>query len=255
MLFRDILLCMANLHFAFAYPTFGTVKRPKADFAWKTNVYYWWWEYLRRNAAYKRCCEQNGKGRLAELYKDFGDVHSVDFKIWWNEGNRGGQLFAEKPENLVLGELTYEKTMQLEKWNADDVMVVIVPLTQSKRHLAKRFNTLLKNRHSGERGKRLLKKSSATYKVTGQFKIDSLRTSLAAYDMRLAEPKKPLWQIAIAAGLADTVQKELKGQKEVADFDQRNSLNVAAVRAINRAKAMIEATATGGFPKPKALLK
>lgn len=240
---------MANLHFAFTYPTFGTVKRPKADFAWKSNVYYWWWEYLRRNAAYEKCCKQNGKGKLAKLYKDFGDVHSVDFKTWWNEGNRGARLFAEPPAELVLQERTYDETMKLEKWNTDEVMVVIVPLTQSKRHLAKRFNTLLKNRHSGERGKRLLEKSRALYKVTGQFKIDSLRTSLAAYDMRIANPTMPLWKIAIAAGLSETVQKELKGQKNVADFDQRNSLNVAAVRAIKRAKAMIEATGTGGFPK------
>jgi len=250
---------MSNLHFAFAYPTFGTVKRPKADFAWKTNVYYWWWEYLRRNADYKKCCEQNGKGKLAELYKDFGDVHAVDFKTWWNEDNRGGRLFAEKPAELLFAELTYEQTMMLEMWDSKDVMVVIVPLTQSKRHLAKRFNTLLKNRHSGKRGKRLLEKTNATYKVTSQFKIDSLKTSLAAYDMRLAEPKKPLWQIAIAAGLSKTVQNELKEQNAAnvkgnkVDMEQRNLLNVLAVRAIKRVKMMIAATATGGFPKPKAV--
>jgi hypothetical protein len=241
---------MANLHFASTYPTFGTAKRPKADYAWKCSVYYWWWEYLRRNAAYKRCCEQNGKGRLAGLYKNFGDVHAGDFKTWWNgENNRGGRLFAEQAANLVLSELTYEQAMRLEKWDADDVMVVIVPLTQSKRHLAKRFNTLLKNRHSGERGKRLLEKSTAKYKVTGQFKIDSLKTTLAAYDLRIAEPKKTLWSIALEAGLAETVQKELKEQKEM-DTQQRTALAIAAHRAIKRAKEMIDAAAKGGFPKP-----
>jgi hypothetical protein len=239
---------MANLHFASAYPTFGTVKRPKADFAWKSSVYYWWWEYLRRNAAYKRCCEQHGKGRLAEMYKDFGDVHALDFKTWWKEDNRGGRLFAEPPAKLLLGELSYEQAMQLEKWNTDNVMVVIVPLTQSKRHLAKRFNAILKKRHSGERGKRLLSRSAAKYPLAAPFKVQSLKASLDAYDMRLADPKMPLWKIAIAAGLAESVHKELKGQKTV-DADQRNALTVAASRAIKRAKGMIENAGKGIFPK------
>ena len=128
-------------------------------------------------------------------------------------------------------------------------MVVRVPLTQSMRHLAKRFSTLLKGRHSGERGKSLLSRSAATYPLAAPFKIESLKASLLAYDIRLADPKRPLWQIAIDTGLAATVLEELKGQKTLPDADQRNSLNVAASRAIKRAKAMIENTGKGIFPK------
>jgi hypothetical protein len=241
---------MANLHFATrTYPTFGTAKRPKPESAWKGSVYYWWWEYLRRNAPYQRCCEQGGSGRLAALYADFGDVHVTDFKTWWNEGNRGGALFAEPAADVVVAELTYEQTKQLAEWNTEAVMVVRVPLTQSMRHLKKRFNALLKARHSGKRGKNLLSHSAARYPLAAPFKIDSLKASLLAYDIRLAEPKRPLWQIAIDAGLASTVLRELKGQKTLPDADQRNSLNVAASRAIKRAKAMIENTAKGIFPK------
>jgi hypothetical protein len=241
---------MANLHFATrTYPTFGTAKRPKPESAWKGSVYYWWWEYLRRNAAYKRCCEQNGSSKLAGLYADFGYVHATDFKTWWNEGNRGGVLFGEPRADVVLAELTYEQTKQLEEWSTEAIMVVLVPLTQSKRHLATRFNTLLKDRHSGKRGKSLLSHSAARYPLAAPFKIDSLKASLLAYDIRLANPTRPLWQIAIDAGLAGTVLREMKGQKTLPDADQRNSLNVAASRAIKRAKAMIENTAKGIFPK------
>jgi hypothetical protein len=249
---------MASLHFSTrTYPTFGTVKRPKAEYAWKGSVYYWWWEYLRRNDDYKKCCAQNGRGELAELYKDFGDVHAVDFKTWWTEGNRGARLFAEPEAKLLLTELTYEQTQQVEKWNKKEMMVVLVPLNQSKRHLAKRFNTLLKNRHTGERGKRLLERSEAKYPLSTKFKVDSLKTSLAAYDLRISEPELTLWEIAIKAGLAATAQKELnnykglKGQKDAPNFDLTNTLSVAASRAIKRAKAMIESTATGGFPNPR----
>ena len=128
-------------------------------------------------------------------------------------------------------------------------MIVLVPLTQSKRHLSKRFNALLKKRHSGKRGARLLKKSAALYPLAAQFQIDSLRASLAAYDIRKANPKRPLWRIALDAGLADTVRAEIEKQKSPPDLLQRNSLAVAASRAIKRATAMIENASKGVFPK------
>ncbi|TRZ91071.1 MAG: hypothetical protein D4R84_14975 [Rhodocyclaceae bacterium] len=183
------------------------------------------------------------------MYKDFGDVHAVDFQTWWSEGNRGGLLFAEPPATVLFGELTYDQTKQLQEWNAEAMMVVVVPLDQSKRHLAKRFSALLKKRHSGKRGKSLLSHSLARYPLAAPFKIDSLRASLKAYDVRNADPKRPLWQVAIDAGLAATVLRELKGQKTLPDADQRNSLSVAASRAIKRATAMIENAGKGIFPK------
>lgn len=241
---------MANLHFSTrTYPTFGTEKRPKPESAWKNSVYYWWWKYLRRHEGYKRCCAQGGEGRYAELYEHFGDVHAVDFKTWWKEGNRGGRLFAEPAAETLCAELTYTQLQEMGEWNPEALMVVVVPLTQSKRHLANRFNALLKKRHSGERGKRLLSRSAALYPLAAQFQIESLKASLAAYDLRKADPKRPLWRIAIDAGLAETVLRELEKQKTLPDAEQRNRLTVAASRAIKRATAMIENVGKGVFPK------
>ena len=241
---------MANLHFSTrTYPTFGTEKRPKPETAWKKSVYYWWWEYLRRHEGYKRCCAQSGAGRYADLYACFGDVHADDFKTWWKDGDRGGRLFAEPAAETLCAELTYDQLQRMGEWNTEALMVVLVPLTQSKRHLAKRFNALLKKRHNGERGRRLLSRSAAMYRLAGQFQIESLKASLAAYDIRKTDPKRPLWRIAIDAGLAETVLRELKKQKGLPDADQRNGLTVAASRAIKRATAMIENVGKGVFPK------
>jgi hypothetical protein len=113
----------------------------------------------------------------------------------------------------------------------------------------KRFDTLLTKRHSGARGKRLQSRSLAKYKLASHFKIESLKESLAAYDMRLADPKKALWRIALDAGLADTVQRELKKQKFEPTADQCNALAVAASRTIKRASAMIANAGMGIFPK------
>lgn len=230
-------------------PRFGTAKRPAHPSSWQRSVYYWWWEYLRRNDAYKICCEKGGQGELAKLYADFGDVHAMDFKQWWTENNRGGILFTEQVAEDILRELNPEQAASLGTWNRTDFMVVLVPLSQPKRHLTKRFTTLLKHRHEGARGKRMLAKTTAMYKLAGQFTIESLRATLKAYDLRQENPKMPLWRVALEAGLAKTVQKERAGSIYEPDADQKNALNVAASRALKRAKAMIANTAKGIFPK------
>lgn len=231
------------------YPTFGTANHPKPPSSWQRSVYYWWWEYLRRNDAYKICCSKGGTGELAQLYADFGDVHAMDFKQWWSEANRGANLFAEQAVEDRLRELKPDQAAALGSWDKDQFMVVLVPLSQTKRHLTKRFTTLLKQRHEGARGKRMLTKTTAKYKLAGQFTIESLRATLNAYDLRQADPKMPLWRVALEAGLAKTVQKERTGSIYEPDADQKNALNVAASRALKRAKAMIANTSRGVFPK------
>jgi hypothetical protein len=50
---------------------------------WKCSVYYFWWEYLRRHEGYRATCAKGGTGEFADLFKDFGDIHSTDFPTWW----------------------------------------------------------------------------------------------------------------------------------------------------------------------------
>lgn len=72
------------------------------------SVYYFWWAFLRLNGDYLTCCERGGKGKMASVYKHFGDVRDgrrrstdkarpnapVDeFREWWIE--KGAELFAE----------------------------------------------------------------------------------------------------------------------------------------------------------------
>ena len=87
------------------YPTFGTAKSRKSEAFQKRSPYYWWWAYLKRNHDYLDCCASGGKGRLADLYKDFGDVRDYDFKAWWSQGSRAIRLFAEPAAEDVVREL------------------------------------------------------------------------------------------------------------------------------------------------------
>ena len=78
---------------------------------------------------------------MAALYADFGDVREDDFHKWWTQDNRGVVLFAEEPLAVKFGEL--ESAAEWRKgWNADEVMVVVVPLRVSKRRLKGLFARL-----------------------------------------------------------------------------------------------------------------
>ncbi len=60
---------------------------------WKGTVYYQWWDYLRAHDGYKETCEAGGKGKFADLYEDFGDIHTMDFPKWWK--CKGGLSFDD----------------------------------------------------------------------------------------------------------------------------------------------------------------
>ena len=49
--------------------------------AWKCSVYYYWWEYLRHHEGYRQTCESAGRGKYADLYADFGNVHEGNFGV------------------------------------------------------------------------------------------------------------------------------------------------------------------------------
>ena len=159
----------------------------------RLSVYYWWYEYLKRNEDYKRCCESGGNGELAALYQDFGDIFTEQFHDWWNAAHRGERLFAEKPRPIRLEELRTKDEWN-EAWSQEDVMVVVVPLTEPKRRINRWFNRILDERIQRRPGK-TAKKSDAAYQVTGKFSVIALEQMLMVYDYKKEHPDLTMAEI------------------------------------------------------------
>ena len=149
---------------------------------WQNSIYYWWWEYLRRSKDYELCCKENGKGKLAKLYNDFGDVFAYetkDFWAWWSAKvneveTRGEYLFAEDfARKLESGE-----GMDFDK--SDDTLIIKVPLEVRTQHLVKNFRQLL-NEHA-QQVKQARLKSRARYKVWAKVSNNTLYKTLRVYD-------------------------------------------------------------------------
>ena len=238
------------------HPTFGTKNKPRTLSYQQQSPYYWWWVYLRRNENYLACCEQGGKGRLAKLYQDFGDVRENDFKKWWTEGSRGATLFSENNPELTLRELS-DKSQWDDEWTSDEVMVVAIPLTSSRRYIQSRLIRLLDKRHHADkpgRKKSNLSKRTANYPWERNDTIENLEKTLQVYDEYLKvkdeKPKVPLWKIGEQMRLvpsAMTTGNMTTSEKQVF----RNVMGASVKRYIANAEKLIANTELGRFPLTK----
>ena len=234
------------------HPTFGTKNKPRSLSYQQQSPYYWWWAYLRRNADYLACCENGGKGKLAKLYKDFGDVREDNFKRWWTEGQRGGNLFAENRGAMKLT-LLEDKSQWDDTWTQDQVLVIAVPLTSSKRYLQSRFARILKERHTAKRGrtKKLLEMSNSQYPLERNYTIENLRKTLQVYDeyirTRTEAKKVPLWKVGENLRLVPTAMTSSQHMPEE-NFLRRNVMAATVKRYLKNAEKIIAGTSLGRFP-------
>jgi len=231
------------LKFAYKHPTFGRSKIEKTQERYKNSVYYLWWEFLRRSTAYKKCCASGGKGKMKNIYQDFGDVFTTDFKTWWQTNERGASLFAEQlPPKMTLIDEMPDASISVQ------VLVLQVPLKLPKRLLMAEFQKLLNVHHSGKRGRRNNVSSSARYPVTGHIDTDALQKCLRLYDMKVANPKMRLWQVTQAC-------KAIKRDAFIADGDTQGIITNkklilanTASRLVKKAEIIIKNVENGRFP-------
>jgi hypothetical protein len=172
-----------KVHFSAPHPLFGRSNARLSLSYQERSPYYWWWAYLRRNADYLKCCERGGKGKMAALYRDFGDVRDDSFHKWWTTEQRGGALFGEQPLSIQFMEVTSPEQWQ-PTWTSEKVMVVAFPLAKSKSKLMGHIKWLLDKRHPGRQGRPALAEleSTAKYRLSRNYTIANLQTSLAVYE-------------------------------------------------------------------------
>lgn len=233
-----------QIHFAYLHPTFGTTKAPKAPHHWEESVYYWWWAYLRKHDGYLACCEAGGKGRLASLYQDFGDVRSDNFKAWWKSDNRGERLFGEPEALLTLKVLGRGEPAP----SHPDMLTLALPLTMPRRDLQKRLNQILKKHHLGKAGRQAAKESKAKYAVTGQPNVKALKLAFQVYQYKQENQTKKLWEIGQeVAGVLREHKIKASDNKHERQY-KKQLLSVKVSNYLKKACAAIDRVGQGLSP-------
>ena len=212
---------------------------------------------MRRNEDYLACCANGGKGKLAKLYEDFGDIRSDDFRSWWGgTQQKGSYLFGELPIDVRLQKLN-SKDEWADEWG-NEIMVVAVNMEIGRRKLQQYFANLLQKEHKGKRGRKSLSaaKSTARYPLYRNFSQHNLRAMLEIYDEWRAnellpeEERKPQWALGEVVRLVPTAMPQ-KGDTKYITTNKHNVMGVAVSRYLKSAKAIVANTAKGEFPNSK----
>lgn len=213
---------------------------------------------MRRNQDYLDCCANGGNGRLADLYKDFGDVRDKEFRVWWMEDQRGAKLFGEKQLDIKFQELDSAVDWNPD-WNKDKVMIVAFPLTVSKRRLMGEIRKLLDKRHSGKQGRPALANvgSTAKYKLSRNYTTANLETALNVYDKWVENNAKPKteqikqWEIGVELKLHKLAVKDAYSSLKQDRAVSRNLLGAMVKRYLTQAQKTIKSLEDGVFPVMK----
>ena len=234
-----------------SYPTFGRSRKPFDEQNPPDTVtespYYWWYMFLRLNADYKETCQSNGVGKYAEIYKDLGDVHSLNFKQWWTDK---AYLFSEPKKGYRMKVAT--DITEIAPFNNSEVLNLVVPLTWSQRSLKKAFTQLvLKLVEKGKRGVSV-EASEAHYRISGKWSVEALKYAYKVYTLKYApnEGKKiTLADIGIRAGIPYAKrEKAVEGKVTDETVDIRATLTVLTNRHLKRALTFIESAPSKAFP-------
>lgn len=108
------------------------------------QAYECWYEFLKRSPRYRECCLRGGIGDMAELYADFGDIHTQPWPEWWAT-HRG--LFSEVEPMFIINEIdTKERFDLMFDDHADDLLGLVVNLSAPKEAILAEIDKVLKRR-------------------------------------------------------------------------------------------------------------
>ena len=228
---------------------FGRSKIEKASKPYEQSAYYLWWKFLQLNQKYKECCENEGKGELSEMYKDFGDIYATDFKTWWQTGNRGINLFGEELMDKI------RVVKKAEDLNFDKgILTINIPIDLPKTFIINELNKILDK--AGKKSAKLQtpdinKVSTAKYQIVGKSSQQSLERSFSIYTNKQKNQNKSLWQCAIDAKCGFLKEPDAKMSKKINDEDiRRQKVNLQNIGTVyyKRAEKIIREVEEGKFP-------
>ena len=177
------------------HPVFGKIKRTRdaaggirketaTGVRYTESPYYLWWRALRLSTKYRAVCKKLGKSdnsKLAQIYKDFGDLFARDFAPWWRE--RGEKLFGEPPAPMRVSLIDLNEIDQYrESVQSNQMLAVAIPLFLTKREIASSVRKLVAKKHPGKRGRSAVRTrtsiSKAPYKLHNYKSIDAIARAL-----------------------------------------------------------------------------
>jgi len=209
--------------------------------------YYVWYECLTLSDAYLHCCANNGKGRLRDMWLDFGDVRKP-FPLWWQRTGR--YLFAERkavPEVVV-----YTNHRDLDDINTlKGKLMIEIPLNLRRSTVVRKVNKIIKDAWEG-RDVVPREQSTARRKLAkSKLRRATVDTMLELYRLRKRYPDHTLWQLGQRAGIDLDLMARTTEEVNLTPAQERARMNIAVSRYLRQARNLIWNATEGVFPSIK----
>jgi hypothetical protein len=231
----------------------------------KTSVRRWWWEYLRLSKDYWLICKTSTNRSnprtiddgYRRLFRDFGNIHSMDFATWYEK--IGSSLFAERDP--------FEKVIEVDdqlaniNHNRDGRLLLDIPLSLSARSINRQIGRILKA-HTEQRYSLLIENTSSDYPINPiKLKVDVLKKMHEVWCLHremIAKPKHisgevglyqeraDLYRIGVALHLSPSYER--LPDDEVKRREMLNKMRVTVSRYLSKANALITNVEFGSFP-------
>ena len=206
---------------------------------------YWWYQCLLANDEYEYCCRHNGKGEMASMYADFGDVFELSFPQWWMR--HGRKLFTEiKPfkKTQIINRMDQLQNTRLSK----DKLIIEIPLTLRKQTVIRQIGRILKAEYEN-RIVDVMQVSTARRKIIkNKMRMSTVEQLLKVKAVRDANPRMTLNEVGIAAGIVLDLNARVYDEDEMSDADERRRMTIAVGRLLRQAKNLITNAGMGKFP-------
>ena len=211
---------------------------------------YWWYMTLRASDEYRYCCENGGRGKLASIYTDFGDIPKLPFSMWYMK--HGRKIFGEsKPFKKVQ---SVETNRQLEELRLkQDGLILQIPLSVRKQTVMRQIGRFLKEAYEG-RDIDIWKQSTARRQIVkSKIRMSTVETLLKVHELRNKHLAASLNEIGAMARIdPDILKRDTSGQ-DLDDSLVRRRMTIAVSRYLKQAKLLIANAERGIFPSIKPL--
>lgn len=177
-----------------------------------TSIRRWWWEYLRLSKDYWILCQTCAEGKpetydekLAQLFRDFGNVHEGTFEDWWRK--TGSALFAEQQEPPKVEQITSVESAVAGK-RAGKILVEI-PLQLTRETVQNQIAAIL-DHYSDERPRHRYETSTSKYPIEPVLtRMNVVQQAHEVYCLHreLIEKPKALARLGIGRDLTDHDKK------------------------------------------------
>jgi len=212
----------------------------------KKTPIYWWFLTLQASDEYVLCCRNQGKGKLANLYKDFGNVDKKSFAQWW--ANQGRKIFAER-KKLKKVEVIDERH-QLERLSIhEDRLIIEVPLTLRRQTAIRQIGKALQKEYESRDPVDIWGQSTAKRQVIkSKIRMTTIEILLNVWRIRNEHPTLSNYEIGQKAKIdLDLLARTTDGD-QIDDALERRRMTIAVSRYLAQAKNLIANAEKGIFP-------